>query len=166
MILQKLETYPKVYLYKLHTFEGFFQPGNLCFHSSLTSAKVTSKWLFFVSIFSEEARLKTLVFTVTWLQKSILACPTKSKQTRQKSMAALLLDIVVLKNILPSHDMKISLCNRRIEQELLDLQKSVDIWNDKFPESFRDQFEDEAQQVKQVKVLTQNFIEIWKHMCC
>ncbi len=81
-------------------------------------------------------------------------------------MAALLLDIVVLKNILSSHDMKISLCNQRIEQELLDLQKSVDIWNDKFPESFRDQFEDEAQQVKQVKVLTQNFIEIWKHMCC
>lgn len=31
-----------------------------------------------------------------------------------------------------------------IEQELLDLQKTADIWNDKFPESFRDQFEDEA----------------------
>ena len=123
--------------------------------------------------FPRKPRLKTLVYTVTWLQKLlILACPTKSKEDqrspcqlqRQKSIAALLLDIVVLKNMLPSHDMKISLCNQRIEQELLELQKAANIWDEKFPESFRDQFEDEAQHVKQVKFLTQDWIEIWKHI--
>lgn len=62
----------------------------------------------------------------------------------------------------PSHDMKISLCNQRIEQELLELQKNANIWDEKFPESFRDQFEDEAQQVKQVKVLMQDLFKYGK----
>lgn len=62
--------------------------------------------------------------------------------------------------------MKISLCNQRIEQELLELQKNANIWDEKFPESFRDQFEDEAQQVKQVKVLMQDLKKSFLSPAC
>ena len=144
------------------------KPGNLCKgHRANGSKWMLSLHLFrcWVSIFSEEGRLKTLVYTVTWLQRLLMsACPTKSKEDqrspcqlqRQKSIAALLL----VRYCCAEKYVSFSRHEDFIVQpkdwtRATGIAKNANIWDEKFPESFRDQFEDEAQQVKQVKVLMQ-----------